>query len=262
MSQIGVASTGWRRQARRNRSFTQLWYYAGWTGLTSMLGWPVLSVSPILLRPIREQQEHDRVTRQLHSRWRRRFEVGANAGADEVVPVRSGARACYPDLVLTATAAGRRLHGVVEVETASSVNHLEAMAQWSHFAKARGAFYLYVPAGLADVAQRLCEDAKINVTEIWVYYAIGSQAKFSLSYRSPRARAAAKAAKENKGKKKTSRRVAGKSARKKTSKARKTTATKSGTRNVARTAPRKKARTAKRVAATSAKRKGLARRKK
>ena len=78
-----------------------------------------------------------------------------------------------------------------------SVNHLEAMAQWSHFAKARGAFYLYVPAGLADVAQRLCEATKTNVTEIWVYYAIDSQAKFSMSYRSRRARAAAKAAKDN-----------------------------------------------------------------
>ena len=197
-----------------------------------MLGLRVLSVSPILLRPIREQQEHDRVTRQLQSRWRRRFEVGANAGPDEVVPVRSRGRVVYPDLVLTSTVSGRRLHGVVEVETASSVNHLEAMAQWSHLAKVRGAFYLYVPAGLADAAQRLCKATKANVTEIWVYYAIDSQAKFSMSYRSPRARVAATAAKNAPARRTASKKAASKKVTKATRKAtkktkKKTTATKS-----------------------------------
>jgi len=237
-------------------------------------------VSPILLRPIREQQEHDRVTRQLQSRWRRRFEVGANAGSDEVVPVRSGSHVVYPDLVLTSTVSGRRLHGVVEVETASSVNHLEAMAQWGHFAKVRGAFYLYVPAGLADVAQRLCEATKANVTEIWVYYAIGSQAKFSMSYRSRRARVAAKAAKNAPAKRIASKKdVSGKvakAARKATKKTQnKTTATKrvaakkqSAAKRTVKAATRKKAKTpkqkaaAKRVGQSSAKRRSLAGRKK
>jgi hypothetical protein len=282
MSQIGVASTGSRRQARRNRSFTLIWYYAGWSGPAYVLGLPVLSVSPILLRPIREQQEHDRVTRQLQSRWRRRFEVGANAGSDEVVPVRSGSQVVYPDLVLTSTVSGRRLHGVVEVETASSVNHLEAMAQWGHFAKVRGAFYLYVPAGLADVAQRLCEATKAKVTEIWVYYAIGSQAKFSMSYRSPRARVAAKAAKNAPPKRKVSKKAASKTVtkavrkatKKKQKTAPKTTARKkaakkqSATKRTVKATTRQKAKTpkqkasAKRVGQSSAKRKSLAGRKK
>ena len=159
-----------------------------------MLGYPVFEVSPILLRPIREQLEHDRVIRQLQTRWRRRFEVAANVGASEEMSVRSGSVVCYPDLVLTTISGRRRLHGVAEVETAESVNHLEAMAEWSYFSKVRGAFYLYVPAGHTDIALRLCESGKINVTEIWAYYAFGSQAKFSLSYRSPRATSAAKAA--------------------------------------------------------------------
>jgi len=186
----------------------------------------------------------------------------------------------YPDLVLTSTVSGRRLHGVVEVETASSVNHLEAMAQWGHFAKVRGAFYLYVPAGLADVAQRLCEATKANVTEIWVYYAIGSQAKFSMSYRSRRARVAAKAAKNapakrTASKKDVSEKVA-KAARKATKKTQnKTTATKrvaakkqSAAKRTVKAATRKKAKTAKqkasakRVGQSSAKRRSLAGRKK
>ena len=175
-------------------------------------------MSPILLRPIREQLEHDRVIRQLQTRWRRRFDVGINVGNDEEVSVRSADRTCYPDLVLTSTAGGRRLHGVVEVETAESVNHLEAMAEWSHFAKARGAFYLYVPAGFTDVALRLCETAHVNATEIWAYYAIGTQAKFSMAYRSPRARQRAKAAKASSKSSKTSKKPAKKNTKKKQSK--------------------------------------------
>ena len=155
-------------------------------------------MSPIIFRPIREQLEHDRVIRQLQkqSRWRREFEVAINVGAEEAVSIKVGNRICYPDLVLTRATSGRRLYGVVEVETAESVNHLEAMAEWNHFGKARGRFYLYVPAGFTDIALRLCQNAEINVTEIWAYYAFGSQAKFSMTYRSPRAARLAKAAKK------------------------------------------------------------------
>lgn len=179
-------------------------------------------MSPVLVRPIREQIEHDRVIRQLQARWRRKYEVGINVGKDEEVSVKAAGRLLFPDLVLTSTASGRRLHGVVEVETAESINRLEAIAEWTHFAKARGAFYLYVPAGFTDVAERLCAAVGINVTEVWAYYAIGSEVKFSMTYRSPRARSAAKLAKMAKPAKK----AAKKSAKKATKKAAKPRATK------------------------------------
>ena len=200
-------------------------------------------MSPILLRPIREQLEHDRVIRQLQTRWRRRFEVGINVGNEETVSVRSGDRTCFPDLVLTKTAGGRRLHGVIEVETSESVNHLEAMSEWSHFAKVRGSFYLYVPAGFTEVALRLCQANKINVTEIWAYYAIDSQAKFSMSYRSPRARQQAKAVSVKVEKKPASARKAtptkkSKVAKKKPTKKKKPAATKKPAKAKARKADR------------------------
>ena len=150
-------------------------------------------MTPILLRPIREQFEHDRVVRQLRTRWRRRYSVAVNPGEERSVPVRVASQPFYPDLVLTSTDRPSRLHGVVEVETAESVNHLEAVAQWAHLAKVRGAFYLYVPAGTADTARRLCEDNGIKVSEIWVYYAIGTQIRFSLAHRSDKGERAAKA---------------------------------------------------------------------
>jgi hypothetical protein len=120
-------------------------------------------VSPILVRPVREQLEHDRVIRLLQTKFRRKFEAGMNPGAEQNVSVGSGTAALYPDLVLLSPERGHRLQGVVEVETGESVNHLEALAQWAHFSKARAAFHLYVPAGMVDVARRLCDDHHIYV---------------------------------------------------------------------------------------------------
>ena len=141
-------------------------------------------MSPILLRPIREQIEHDRVVRQLYTRWRRRYVVAINPGREEEASVRARGKLLYPDVILTNREGGRRVHAVVEVETTESVNHLEAMAQWAPLAKVRGAFYLYVPAGFSDAALRFCDSNNIAVSEIWAYYAIGQQIRFSMTYRS------------------------------------------------------------------------------
>jgi hypothetical protein len=72
--------------------------------------------------------------------------------------------AVYPDLVLLSLERGRRLQGSSGVETGESVNHLEALAQWTHLAKLRAEFHpLYVPAGMVEVARRLCRDNQIVV---------------------------------------------------------------------------------------------------
>lgn len=148
-------------------------------------------VSPILVRPIREQFEHNRVIRLLVARLRRKFTVGVNIGDEpEATSARSGTGLVYPDLVLTSAEGVRRVHGVVEVETAESVNYLEAMAEWVSFGKVRGAFYLYVPAGATDVARRLCEESHVSYTEIWSYHAVGDQMRFTMAHRSARAAAA------------------------------------------------------------------------
>ena len=152
-------------------------------------------MSPILTRPIREQFEHNRVILVLQTRLRHRYLVGVNLGDErEATGVRSGAGLVYPDLLLTNTTGARRLHGVVEVETAESVNHLEAMAEWVHFGKVRGAFYLYVPAGTTDIARRLCTEYRVSVTEIWSYLAVGDQMRFTMTHRSARAASRAAAA--------------------------------------------------------------------
>ena len=117
--------------------------------------------------------------------------MGVNLGSSRETKIRVSGQELYPDLVLTATGEARRLHAIVEVETSESVNQLEAMAQWARFAKARGAFFLYVPSGFADVAQRLCQDLNIKVAEIWVYSLVGDLTRFSMVYRSAAATRAA-----------------------------------------------------------------------
>jgi hypothetical protein len=163
-------------------------------------------VSPILVRPVREQLEHDRVIRLLQVRLKRRGDVTANIGDSQTVPVRIGQVQIFPDIVLTSADRGRKLMGTVEVETAESVNHLEAMAQWAHLGRARAPFHLYVPAGSVDMARRLAAENQVNVAEIWSYHTIGDQTRFILAHRSevkrtaePRRAAAASAAPSKRG---------------------------------------------------------------
>ena len=140
-------------------------------------------MSPILVRPVREQLEHDRIIRLLQVKLKRRQEVVSNIGNDQTVPVKIGQVQIYPDLVLTATDRGKRLLGTVEVETAESVNHLEAMAQWAHLGRAKAPFHLYVPAGCVDIARRLAAENHVNVAELWSFHTIGDQTRFTLVHR-------------------------------------------------------------------------------
>ena len=149
-------------------------------------------MSPILVRPVREQLEHDRIIRLLHAKSRRRFEAGMNPGNEKNAAVGVAPASVYPDLVLQSQERGRKIEAIVEVETGESVNHLEALAQWAPFARLRAPFHLYVPAGMVDVARRLCEDNQIVVNEFWSYHTIGDEVRFTLVHRTREAPAAAK----------------------------------------------------------------------
>jgi hypothetical protein len=142
-------------------------------------------LSPILVRPVREQLEHDRVIRLLQAKYKRKFDVAINPGNEQTAPVGPGESPWYPDLVLLASERSKKLVGVVEVETSESINHLEAMSQWKTFAGLRVQFHLYVPASGVDSARRLCTDHQIATTEIWAYHAIGDQIRFTPVQRAP-----------------------------------------------------------------------------
>ena len=175
-------------------------------------------MSPILVRPVREQLEHDRVIRLLQLKLKRRHEVVANIGSDQTVPVKIGQVQIYPDLVLTTADRGHKLVGTVEVETAESVNHLEAMAQWAHLGRARAPFHLYVPSNCVDIARRLATENQVNVSELWSFHTIGDQTRFTLVQKAPESRraAAAKAAQPKPARSTAAKRPAAKAAARKT----------------------------------------------
>lgn len=149
-------------------------------------------MSPILVRPVREQLEHDRIIRLLHAKSRRRFEAGMNPGNEKNAALGVAPASVYPDLILQSQERGRKIEAIVEVETGESVNHLEALAQWAPFSRLRAPFHLYVPAGMVDVARRLCEDNQIVVNEFWSYHTIGDEVRFTLVHRMREAPPAAK----------------------------------------------------------------------
>ena len=136
-------------------------------------------MSPILVRPVREQLEHDRVIRQLQAKYKRRFTVAINPGAEQTAPVGTAPDLLYPDVVLTSLKSGKKLEGVIEVETNESVNQLEAMAQWARLGRLPVEFILYVPSGAAGVARRLCSDHGIGVTQIWTFHTVGDQPRWA-----------------------------------------------------------------------------------
>lgn len=137
-------------------------------------------MSPILVRPVREQLEHDRVIRLLQAKLKRKHEVAINVGDDQTAGIKIGPGQMFPDLVLSSTDKAHRIEGLIEVETGESVNHLEAMAQWAHFGRSRVAFHLYVPAAAVDIARRLCLENDVSVSEIWSYHSLGDQTRFTL----------------------------------------------------------------------------------
>jgi hypothetical protein len=141
-------------------------------------------LSPILVRPVREQLEHDRVIRQLQKDLtRRKVEVAINPGAEQNVGLGTGTRKEFPDAILFATDKGRKVLAVIEVETGESVNHLEAMAEWAHYSRLKAPFHLYVPMGSVDVARRLAADNNITLAEIFSFHQVGDLVRFASVYR-------------------------------------------------------------------------------
>ena len=150
-------------------------------------------MSPILVRPVREQLEHDRVIRLLQAKYKKKFETMINPGPEQSAPVLVGTSIWYPDLVLYSQERGRKLMGTVEVETGESVNNLEAMSQWRTFGQLKAAFHLYVPGSSLDAARRMATDLEVNVAELWVYTLVGDQMRFTLMQRSAAGEARARA---------------------------------------------------------------------
>lgn len=123
-------------------------------------------MSPIYIRPAREQAEHDRLILFLEAKYQKKFEVLINKGESKDYALKVGTGTYFPDLILQEA---KKPAGVIEIETGESTNNLEALAQWVHFGKAKVPFCLFVPVLMYDAARRFCEMHQVTVAEIWTY---------------------------------------------------------------------------------------------
>ena len=124
-------------------------------------------LSPILVRPVREQLEHDRVIRLLQAKYKRKSDSRDQPRQRAERARRADRRPGFRTWCCRRPDKNRRLLGVVEVETTESINHLEAMSAVGGVLASPAAFHLYVPAGSIDSARRLCTDLNVNVAEFW-----------------------------------------------------------------------------------------------
>ena len=135
---------------------------------------------PILVRPVREQLEHDRIIRLLQARYKKKHDPVTNVGGVPPTSIILGTAEFTPDLILVSNDKARKLEGVVEVETGESVNSLETLAQWGPFSRLRVPFHLYVPPHTLDTVRRLCREHNVTVAELWTYHTNLDQVRFTL----------------------------------------------------------------------------------
>ena len=142
-------------------------------------------MSPILVRPVREQLEHDRIIRLLQSKLRRKYEAGMNPGAEQNGCGRVGARGGLSGRrAACRRSAGRKLRRSSRSKPAS---RSIISKRWRNGRTSRDCARRSTctcPSGMVDVARRLCEDNQIQVSEIWSYHTVGDEVRFTLVHRS------------------------------------------------------------------------------
>lgn len=132
----------------------------------------------IIFRAVREQLEHDRIIRILQEKFRLHFDVEINLGDERSATFKLGTATYHPDVILTSRQPPRRVVAVVEVETAESINHLEAMAQWANFSRGKAAFHLYVPDAKLEITRHLCGEHQVKIGQLWSYLPLGEGDEF------------------------------------------------------------------------------------
>ena len=105
-------------------------------------------MSPILVRPVREQLEHDRIIRLLQTKFRR--QVRGRHQPRRRADLAGRRRAVAPSSRTWCSrpwsgAAGSRRSSRSKPANRSTIS--KRSPQWTHFSRLRAAFHLYVPAG-------------------------------------------------------------------------------------------------------------------
>jgi len=102
---------------------------------------------------------HDNVIQAATSRLdSKNYDIYTNPGSSK----RNGIGGNYPDIILTKKGE-RTVKFIIEVETADSVNIIEATNQWKKYAtEIKASFYILVPLASKNLAIKLCKQIGIS----------------------------------------------------------------------------------------------------
>ena len=156
-------------------------------------------MSPILVRPVREQLEHDRIIRLLQTKFRRKYQASESTSAPSR-PRRwaRGPPPSFPTWCSPPRSAGGASRRWLRSKPASRSTTWRRWPSGRTCPSSARPFICTSPAGMVDVARRLAEENQVHVQEIWSYHTIGDQVRFTLVHRNreaaPAPRPAAKAA--------------------------------------------------------------------
>lgn len=116
-------------------------------------------------RSLASQGEHDAVVRELSARWKSsKYSLVANPDGEKNVGVNPGGH--FPDLIAFS---GREVHWIAEVETADSLNDMEAGQQWRAYGELGCPLFLVVPLNSVAHAQRLVIVNRVKVAGFYEY---------------------------------------------------------------------------------------------
>ena len=112
---------------------------------------------------------HDRVISLVAQRWAKAFQCKVTIHTSlEQDPWAGPEQQC--DIVgWQVSSAGNRMEWMAEVETADSIGDPEALSKWKQAVLPGIPFYLLVPRGCKELAQKLAEDASIQFSCIYEY---------------------------------------------------------------------------------------------
>ncbi|OGW51392.1 MAG: hypothetical protein A2V62_07545 [Nitrospirae bacterium RBG_19FT_COMBO_58_9] len=112
---------------------------------------------------------HDRVVSLVAQRWAKAFRCKVTIHTSlEQDPWADPEQQC--DIVgWQVTSAGNTMEWMAEVETADSIRDLETLSRWKQAMVAGVPFYLLVPRGLKECAQKLAGEASVPVSGVYEY---------------------------------------------------------------------------------------------
>ena len=144
-------------------------------------------MSPILVRPVREQLEHDRIIRLLHGKSRRKYDAGINPGAEQNAPGRHRRRP--PSFRTWCCILRNAAAGWKRSSKSKPANRSTTWKRWPNGPISPGfapPFTCTCLPGWSTSHVGCARTIKSRSTEVWSYHSVGDDVRFTADSSRPR----------------------------------------------------------------------------